>query len=49
MIDPYTEGWDAYEAGQDFNSCPYPLGSEEREEWQLGFVAADDDAEFSFN
>lgn len=34
---PFDEGMDAYGRGIQRSECPYPEGSDEREEWQDGW------------
>ncbi len=44
--DPFEEGVAARDAGVDWDGCPYPAETVEREEWEDGWYwAADDETE----
>ena len=43
-INPYKEGWDCFEDGGLYDDNPFPPDSLESEDWENGYLDAEDAA-----
>ncbi len=41
MYEYFSQGWEAFEQGEAFNSNPYAINSPEGVEWDSGWLAAE--------